>query len=100
MLRCNRASEIMDHENWLETADFYVTGVLEPDELAAFEAHLSAGCLQCQTRIRETQEAITAVPASLNAISPAPAVKERLLTRIDLEKAGLVFINADEGAWI
>jgi ChrR Cupin-like domain len=90
----------MDHENWLEIADFYVTGVLEPDELTQFETHLSAGCLQCQTRIRETQEAIAAIPASLETISPAPAVKERLLTRIDLEKAGLVFIDADEGAWI
>ena len=90
----------MDHENWLEIADFYVAGVLEPDELAAFEAHLSAGCLQCQTRICETQEAITAVPASLEATSPAPAVKQRLLERVDLERAGLVFISADEGAWI
>src|ERR1041384_4670282 len=97
MLRCNRASEIMDHENWLEIADFYVAGVLEPDELAEFEAHLSAGCLQCQTSIRETQEAIVGIPASLEAISPASAVKERLLARIDSEKAGLVFINADEG---
>ena len=90
----------MDHENWLEIADFYVAGVLEADELAEFKAHLSAGCLQCQTRIRETQEAIVAIPASLEAISPAPAVKERILKRIDSEKAGLVFIHADEGAWI
>ncbi|HEY1232032.1 MAG TPA: cupin domain-containing protein [Candidatus Binatia bacterium] len=90
----------MDHENWLEIADFYVAGVLESNELAEFKAHLSAGCLQCQTRIRETQDAIAAIPASLEAISPAPAVKERILTRIDTEKAGLVFIHADEGAWI
>src|SRR4026208_2301786 len=90
----------MDHENWLETADFYVAGFLEPDELAEFEAHLAAGCLQCHTHIRETQEAIAAIPASLETISPAPAVKQRLLEWVDLEKAGLVFINADEGAWI
>jgi quercetin dioxygenase-like cupin family protein len=90
----------MDHENWLEIADFYVAGVLEPDELAEFRAHLSTGCLQCQTRIRETQEAITAIPASVEGISPAAAVKDRILTRIDLEKGGLVFIHADEGAWI
>ena len=61
----------MDHENWLEIADFYAAGILEPDELAKFETHLSAGCLQCQTRIRETQEAIAAIPASLEAVSPA-----------------------------
>ncbi|HEX7231813.1 MAG TPA: cupin domain-containing protein [Candidatus Binatia bacterium] len=90
----------MDHENWLEIADFYVAGVLEPDELAEFKAHLSAGCLQCQMRIRETQEAIAAIPASLEAISPTPAIKDRILKRIDLEKAGLVFIHADEGVWI
>jgi anti-sigma factor ChrR (cupin superfamily) len=90
----------MDHENWLEIADFYAAGILEPDELAKFETHLSAGCLQCQTRIRETQEAIAAIPASLEAVSPALALKERILTRIDLEKAGLVFIDADEGAWV
>jgi quercetin dioxygenase-like cupin family protein len=90
----------MDHENWLETADFYVAGVLDPDELAEFKAHLSAGCLQCGTRIRETQEALAAIPASLQALSPAPAIKDRLLTRIESENAGLVFIDADEGAWV
>ena len=90
----------MDHENWLELADFYAAGALERDELAEFKEHLSSGCLQCQRRIRETQNTLAGIPTSLELISPAPAVKQRILDRIDSETAGLVFIHAAEGSWV
>ena len=89
----------MAHENWLELADIYAAGALDGEELTQFETHLSAGCAQCQARIHEMQDAFTGIPASLEPISPASAIKERILERID-SKPGLVFIHADEGSWI
>jgi quercetin dioxygenase-like cupin family protein len=90
----------MDHENWLDLADIYAAGALDGDELSRFEAHLSAGCLQCQARIRETREALAGLCVSLEPIAPAASVKARLLEQIDSEKPGLVFIHANEGEWI
>ncbi len=90
----------MDHENWLELADLYAAGGLDRDELAQFEAHLAAPCPQCRARIREVQEALSELPLSLQPAAPPPAIKQRILERIDSEKPGLVFIHADEGEWV
>lgn len=90
----------MDHENWLELADFYAAGALNSEELAQFEAHLSASCPECQERIRQTQEALTGIALALEPTPPASTIKERIFERIDAEQPGLVFIHADEGTWI
>ena len=90
----------MDHENWLDLADIYAAGALDGDELGRFEAHLSAGCLQCQARIRETGEMLAGLSVSLESITPAESVKARLSERIDSEKPGLIYIRANEGEWI
>jgi len=90
----------MDHENWLELAGVYAADALDGEDLTEFEAHLAAGCSLCQARIRETHEALAGISDSLEPISPAPAVKEKILERIDLEQPGLVFIHANEGSWI
>lgn len=90
----------MDHDNWLDLVDIYAAGALDGDELSRFEAHLSAGCLHCQARIRETREALAGLSATLEPITPADSVKAKLLERIDSEKPGLVYIPANEGKWI
>ena len=90
----------MDHENWLELADVYAAEALDGEDLSEFNAHLAAGCPLCQARIRETHEALAGISFSLEPISPEPALKERILERIDAEQPGLVFIRANEGSWI
>jgi anti-sigma factor ChrR (cupin superfamily) len=90
----------MDHENWLELADLYATGALDSEELVQFEAHLSAGCSECQARLREAQDALSEIPLSLQPTTPPPTIKQRILERIESEKLGLVFIHANEGEWI
>ena len=87
----------MDHENWLELADVYAAEALDGEDLSKFNAHLAAGCPLCQARIRETHEALAGISISLEPISPAPALKEKILERIDAEQPGLVFIRANEG---
>jgi anti-sigma factor ChrR (cupin superfamily) len=90
----------MDHENWLELADIYAAGALDGDDLAQFQAHLATGCTFCQARIRENDEALAAIPTSVQSAAPAPSVKASLFQRIDSEKPGLVYIHASEGSWI
>ena len=90
----------MDHENWLELADFYAAGALDAEALGHFEAHLAAGCRECSTRVSETRAVLAVLPAALEPVVPPPAVKEKILKQIDSEPPGLVFIHADEGEWV
>ncbi|HKY07757.1 MAG TPA: hypothetical protein VJQ55_05935, partial [Candidatus Binatia bacterium] len=85
----------MDHENWLGLADIYALGALDGNDLNEFEAHLAAGCARCHTRIHETAAILSAIPTSIEAAAPAPALKASLLERIDSEQPGLIFIHAD-----
>jgi anti-sigma-K factor RskA len=64
----------------------YILGVLEPDEAAAFEAHL-AGCETCRRDVEE----LAGVPALLDRAAPAvdvPAgLRERTFAAIEAEAA-------------
>jgi anti-sigma-K factor RskA len=76
----------MTHESeWLERADVYALGALDPEERVRFEAHLAAGCAPCEARIIETREALTALPEGLAPIPPPPAGRARLLDAIARE---------------
>ena len=77
----------MNHEVWLAQADIYAVGALDGDELTAFEAHLVAGCPECERHIVTTREALTLLPHALELVTPPPTVKERLLTQIAAETA-------------
>jgi anti-sigma-K factor RskA len=72
----------MNHDEWLERADIYALGALEGEELARFEDHLASGCAQCEAYLRETREALTALPRSLAPVEPPAATKARLLSQI------------------
>ena len=89
----------MDHDDWLELAEVYALGALEGDELAKFEAHLSSGCPQCETWLKETGEALVLVPGSLQPPTLPPAAKAQILEQIEVNKPGLVFTYSSEGEW-
>lgn len=89
----------MSHEELLDLADVYALGALDGDELAEFQAHLTAGCAECQTRVRETSDAFTVLPRGIEPLKPPDRVKSRLFEQIDSDKPGLVFAFADEGEW-
>jgi len=76
----------MNHDAWLELADVYALGALEGEELTQFEAHLATGCALCPARLRETREALTALPTSLPPVPPPPALRARVLERVDAER--------------
>jgi quercetin dioxygenase-like cupin family protein len=90
----------MAHETWLDLADGYALGSLDPEDLRDFETHLSTGCSQCQSRLRDTQMMLAVIPSTLTQVTPPASVRARLLERIDSDKPGYVFIHANEGTWI
>ncbi len=89
----------MDHDEWLELAEIYALGALEGDKLTKFEAHLSSGCPQCDTWLKESEAALALVPGSLQPLTLPPAAKAQILEQIEAEKPGLVFTHSSEGEW-
>jgi anti-sigma-K factor RskA len=78
----------MNHDAWLEQADVYAVGALDGEERGRFEAHLAGGCAACAARLRETREALAALPRALPPAAPPPALRARLLERIAAERPG------------
>jgi anti-sigma-K factor RskA len=76
-----------NHQDWLAQADIYALGALDGDELVSFEAHLAAGCSECEQHLHQTHETLTLLPQALQPITPPPTVRERLLAQIAAEAA-------------
>jgi anti-sigma-K factor RskA len=89
----------MNHESWLAQADIYALGALDGDELSAFEAHLAAGCPECERHIITTCEALTLLPHSLELVTPPPTVKAQLLTQIAAETVQPPPVSRLPGRW-
>jgi anti-sigma-K factor RskA len=89
----------MNHEAWLAQADIYALGALDGDELTDFEAHLAAGCPECERHIVTTREALTLLPHSLELVTPPPTVKAQLLTQIAAETVQPPPVSRLPGRW-
>ena len=89
----------MNHEVWLAQADIYALGALDGDELTAFEAHLVAGCPECERHLVTTREALTLLPHSLELVTPPPTVKAQLLTQIAAETVQPPPVTRLPGRW-
>ena len=89
----------MEHEEWLERAEFYALGILESDELAQFAAHLASNCALCKGKIRETTETLAQLPASLEPLPPPVSAKTKIFQYIDKVKPDYHFVLAAEGDW-
>ncbi len=72
----------MSHEPFSELAAAYALGALDGDERSRFEAHLRAGCRECETALVDYGETLAAVTAELPPVGPPPGVKAALLERI------------------
>ncbi len=89
----------MAHEEWLERAECYAISALDGGDLTQFEAHLSSGCPFCKAKVRETEEILVQLPASLEPLAPSDSVKTRIFQQIDKEKPDYHFVHAAEGRW-
>ena len=92
-------ANFLDHEEWIERAEFYALRVLEGEELNQFQAHLSSGCALCKAKVSEAESLFAQLPSSLEPIAPPASVKTRVFEQIDKDKPGYQFVHAAEGAW-
>lgn len=89
----------MEHKEWLERAELFALSALDNEEQSQFEGHLSAGCPLCKTRVRETEEMLAQLPASLEPLTAPDSVKRRVFEQVDKNKPGYHFVHAAEGEW-
>jgi len=71
----------MSHELFDTLAPVYAVGTLDGDDLVGFEAHLREGCETCETVLRESAEALTALGRDATPVIPPAHVREALLRR-------------------
>jgi quercetin dioxygenase-like cupin family protein len=89
----------VEHEEWLERAEFFALSTLGGEEQTQFDAHLSSGCALCKARVRETVELFSQLPSSLEPIDPPTSVKTQVFEAIAKEKPDYQFVHAVEGDW-
>ena len=69
----------MEHEEWLERAEFFALNTLDAEELAQFEVHLSVRLpLLCKARVIETEEMLAQLPVSLEVLKAPDGVKTQI----------------------
>jgi Anti-sigma-K factor rskA len=78
---------IVNHERLTEWAVLYAMGGLEGEERAQLEAHLATGCPACTTELSDLSEVVAALAWAAPAVSPRPALRERLLAQVRTEQA-------------
>lgn len=84
-----------------EQAALYALGILEPEEVLAFER-----CLKVSSELKAFQAVVGEFAHSVQPVQPPPSLKERLLARIGGHTdykvdptGGLTFVPASEGQW-
>lgn len=79
----------MDCEQTRELLEAYALDALDPDERAAVERHL-AGCADCRRVAADLARTAATLPhalAAASALTPPPALKQRLMQRLDASLA-------------
>lgn len=70
------------HETFDDLAAGWALGALEQDDAARFEAHLRAGCTQCERTLAEYRDVLVAVAGDLRT-APPQHVRAAVLDRAD-----------------
>ena len=73
----------MNHEPFATLAPVYAVGALDGDDLLHFEAHLRAGCAECEAVLRASTDALVALAREAPPTIPPPHVRDALLRRVE-----------------
>lgn len=73
------------HEAYQELCAGHVLDVLEPADRERLEAHLAAGCPECEAALADYGDAVVAMAATSPSAMPRASVKERLFAQVDQE---------------
>lgn len=68
-----------DLDQFREMAEAYALGALDPEERAAFEAHLASGCAACEKSLAEARWLVSQLAYLAPEAVPSKALKERLM---------------------
>lgn len=86
-----------------ELAASYSLGALDPDEARAFEERLRADSGLASEEVRAFQETAARLALALPPVRPSPAVREKLLARIQPASSepmpGIHVLRASEEGW-
>ena len=74
---------VRSHEPFAEWAALASIQALDGDELLRFEAHLAAGCAECEETQRECAMAAAALPLALPEVPVPPQLRDRVLARVE-----------------
>jgi anti-sigma-K factor RskA len=72
------------HERWADAVGSYLLGALPADEREGFAAHLEQ-CPVCRADVEELSVAAEALPLSVPAVAPPPALKDRIMAVVESE---------------
>ncbi len=88
----------MTEDRWLELAPLHALGALDGEDLAGFEAHVSA-CPACAAELRAHEAVVALVPLGLQPVRPTLTVRQRVLERQDSKSAVAVAPAAPRRPW-
>jgi hypothetical protein len=72
------------HDRWADSVGSYLLGAMPPDERDGFVAHLE-NCPVCRRDVEELALAAEALPLSVPAVAPPPALKDRIMAIVESE---------------
>lgn len=85
----------------LELAALYALGALDPQQAAAFEAHLAEGCRTCTEEVKSFAAVTGQLGHAASPERPAPEVRRRLFARLRAGAAepAWTVVRSTEGEW-
>jgi anti-sigma-K factor RskA len=74
------------HETFQNDLPAYALGVLEPEQTARMERHLSE-CVECRGVLREYEEVVRLIPLGLPRTEPSSSARRELFNRIRFDRS-------------
>lgn len=84
----------MSCEDLKDMFELYALGVLEPDDKAEVEQHLTRGCETCQSHLRDALAVNALVLAAVGQTAPRSGLKRRVLAGFGIERPGWGWLGA------
>jgi anti-sigma-K factor RskA len=73
-----------DHDRWTDAVGAYLLEAMPEDEREAYELHLES-CMVCRAEVDSLRVASNALPASVEQLTPPPALRDRIMAVVEAE---------------